>query len=120
MEYGMEEPVDDREAQLYREYFDAEQIAGERARDAVLRAAEKRVADLIFNTTTWTGDTFDGTKWTDPALGTPITDVETAVQAVYTASGLIANTLILPWKTFRDARLTVCMQHTGPTIGRFG
>jgi hypothetical protein len=36
VEHGAEEPVDDNEAQMYSDYFDAEQISGLRARDAVL------------------------------------------------------------------------------------
>lgn len=106
-EHGAEEPIDDREAKLYADYFDAEVIAGERARDAVLRNAEKRVADLIFNATTWTGSnltTAVGTEWSTVASATPITNVEAAVIKVYDNSGLWPNALIINRKVFRNLR----------------
>ena len=108
-ERGAEEPVDDREAGMYRNYFDMEQICAMRALDAVLRAQEIRVAALIFNTTTWTGaslTTAIGTAWSDATNGTPITDVEAAVRKVYTNSGVWPNALVLSKKKFRDIRLS--------------
>lgn len=107
VEYGAEEPVDDREAQMYAEYFEAEQVSAQRALDAVLRAAEKRVADLIFNATTWTGSSLTTAvtnEWDDSANATPIVDVEAAVRKVYTNSGLWPNALIINRKVFRNLR----------------
>lgn len=106
-EHGAEEPVDDREADLYRDYFDAEQISAQRAFDAVLRNAEKRVADLIFNPTTWTGaplTTAVTNEWDDAASAVPITDVEAAVRKVYDGTGLWPNALIVNRRVFRNLR----------------
>jgi len=104
-EHGIEEPLDDREAKMYREYFDAEVICTMRAFSAVLRAAEKRVADAVFNATTWTSYTTGITnEWDDTANAVPLTDVEAAVKAVYTQSGLWANALIINRKVFRNLR----------------
>lgn len=106
-EHGAEEPVDDREAKMYAEYFDAELVSTERAYASVLRNQEKRVADLIFNTTTWTGSSLTtavGTPWSTIATAVPITNVEAAVQKVYDGSGLKANALICNWKVFRNLR----------------
>jgi hypothetical protein len=108
-ERGAEEPVDDREAQMYRNYFDVEQICAMRALDAVLRAQEVRVAAQIFNTTTWTGSTLTtsvSNAWSDKTNGTPIDDVEAAVRKVYTNSGLWPNAIVLTKKKFRDLRLS--------------
>jgi hypothetical protein len=108
-ERGTEEPVDDREAEMYARYFDAEVISTLRAFDAVLRAQEVRVAAQIFNTTTWTGATLTtaiGTAWSDATNGTPITDVENAVRKVYTNSGVWPNALVITKKKFRDLRLS--------------
>lgn len=102
-EHGFEEPVDDREAAMYSDYFVAEQISAERALDAVLRNAEQRIADLLFNATTFTPQTVTN-EWDDSANATPISDVETAVQAVYAASGLWPNALIINRKVFRNLR----------------
>ena len=102
-EHGAEEPVDDRERQMYREYFDAEVIAAQRAYSAVLRNAEQRVADALFNTSTFTPTTVTN-EWDDSSNAVPLTDVETAVQAIYDASGLWANALIINYKVFRNLR----------------
>jgi hypothetical protein len=107
VEHGMEEVVDDREAMMYAEYFDAELISTMRAYSAVLRDAEKRVADAVFNTTTWTGGSLTTAithEWDDAVNCVPITDVEAAVQSVYDGSGLWANALIINRKVFRNLR----------------
>lgn len=104
-EHGAEEPVDDREAAMYAEYFDAEQIAAMRARHAVMINAEKRVAAAVFNDTTWTSNkTAVGTEWNTSATATPLVDVEAAVQAVWDACGIWPNSLIINRKVFRNLR----------------
>ena len=109
-ENGHEEPVDDNEAQIYVDYFDAEQVAAQRAQDVVLRNAEKRIADLIFNATTWTGaalttgitNEWDKNHLTDAV---PIADVEAARLKVWTGCGLWPNALILNRKVFNNLRM---------------
>ncbi len=106
-ERGTEEPIDDREAALYSNYFDAEQIATIRAYDAVLRAQERRVADLVYNTTTWTGSSLTTAvvnEWDDANNATPISDVEAAVRKVYDGTGLWPNCLVINRRVFRNLR----------------
>jgi hypothetical protein len=106
-EHGAEEPVDDREAKMYAEYFAAEQISTMRAFSAVLRNAEQRVADAVFNTTTWTGASLTTAithEWDDATNCVPLTDVEAAVQKIYDNSGLWANALVINRKVFRNLR----------------
>jgi hypothetical protein len=106
-EHGAEEPVDDRQAKMYREYFDAEQVSTMRAFSAVLRNAEQRVADAVFNATTWNGASLTTgitNEWDDVANAVPITDVDAAVKKVYDGSGLWANALIVNQKVFRNLR----------------
>lgn len=106
-EYGAEEPIDDREAELYNNYFDAEQIAALRAMDVVLREQEMRAAALIFNTATWTGASLTtgvSIPWSTSATCTPIDDVEAAVGKVYDNSGLWPNALVISRKKFRQLR----------------
>lgn len=106
-EHGAEEPVDDREAKMYAEYFDAEQISTMRAFSSVLRNAEQRVADAVFNTTTWTGSSLTTAitnEWDDATNAVPLTDVEAAVQKIYDNSGLWANALVINKKVFRNLR----------------
>lgn len=106
-EHGAEEVVDDREAKMYAEYFDAEQISTLRAFSSVLRNAEARVADAVFNATTWNGSALTTGithEWDDATNAVPLTDVEAAVQKVYDGSGLWANALIINRKVFRNLR----------------
>lgn len=109
-ENGAEEPIDDREAKMYAEYFDAETVATKRAYNAVLANAEKRVADAIFNTSTWTGASLttdvSSVPWATIATAKPLTNVEAAVQKVYDGSGLWPNALVVNKKVFRNLRNT--------------
>lgn len=100
-EHGAEEPVDDNEAEMYSDYFDAEVVSALRARSAVLMNAEKRViAKILGNSQTEAA----AVKWDLPATAKPIDDVEAAVQAIYDASGLWPDTLGMSYKTFRLLR----------------
>ena len=106
-ERGHEEPVDDNDAKVYRHYFDAEVLAASRALDAVLRDLEKEIADLIFNTTTFTGaDLYTDTSvpWTTHATAKPINDVGTAYEKVWSNCGLEPNALIMNRTRFRDLK----------------
>ena len=112
-EYGFEEPVDARDLALYSDYFDAEMVSAQLARDTVLREAEKRIAALIFNTTTWTGSSkttaiASGLEWSNYANARPIDDIEAAIRKVYTNTGMWPNTLIVNRLGFRNLRL--CFQ----------
>lgn len=105
-ENGWEEPVDDREAKMYADYFDAEQVSTMRAYEFVLGAAERRAAALVFNATTFTSQTTNVTnEWDDYSNATPITNVEVAVQAVYARTGMWPNAMVINRKVFRNLRL---------------
>ena len=106
-EHGAEEPVDDNDVKNYAEYFDIEAVSTARAYSAVLRNAEKRVADAVFNATTWNGASLTtgiSDEWDDAANAVPATDVEAAVQKIYDNSGLWANALVINRKVFRNLR----------------
>jgi hypothetical protein len=105
-EHGAEEPVDDRESKMYSSFFEAEQVSSKRCFDAVMRNAEQRVSDMIFNATTWTSHTTGITnEWDDAANATPVADIEAAVQSVWDQCGLWPNALIINRKVFRNLRL---------------
>lgn len=101
-EQGWEEPIDDREAQMYADYFDAEVIATARAMRRVMENGERRVAGKVFNTTTYT-PTAVANGW-NTTNGTPIDDVEAKIQNVYDDSGLWPNTMVITKKVFRNLR----------------
>lgn len=106
-ENGWEEPVDARDEKRYRELLQVDRIANARAQGVVARNQEKRVADLVFNATTWTGASLTTgvtNEWDDEVNCTPITDVEAAVKKVYENSGLWANALVINRQVFRNLR----------------
>ena len=104
-EHGAEEPVDDRSSMMYRDYFDSEMVAAARARNAVVLNAERRIANAVFNATTWTSHTTAVTnEWDDADNATPLADVEAAVQSVWDACGIWPDTMIINRKVFRNLR----------------
>lgn len=104
-ERGLVGVLDDREVRMYASYFSAEQVTTERTRDQVIRAAEKRVADLLTNTATFVDDAA-GTAWTTLATADPLADVDTRIQAIRTATGLTPNAIMMPYKAWRALRRT--------------
>lgn len=103
-EHGAEEPIDDNEAEMYSDYFDAEVVSALRARSAVLMNAEKRVIGKLLDTDVITNTSSVGVKWDVPATAKPIDEIEKAVQAIYDASGLWPDTVGMSYKTFRLLR----------------
>lgn len=106
-EHGIEVPIDDRNAKIYRNYFDAESVAAILAYLTVLTNAEKRAAALLFNTSTWTGSalaTTTGTSWNTLASAVPVDDVAAAKQKIWNGSGLIADAGICSYNRFEKLR----------------
>ncbi|QGJ70615.1 Hypothetical protein PBC10988_23130 [Planctomycetales bacterium 10988] len=106
-EHGIEEPVDDREAKMYQDIFEAEMVATERARDGVLRAQEARIAELLFNTSVWTGTKLTKAAeelWSNHANAKPLSDVKFARKMVRANIGRLPNTLILGWEAYEEAK----------------
>ena len=103
-DYGREEPVDDRDAEIYKDYFVAEEMSGKRARSTVLIEQEKRAAAATFgngsiNTTASTA------AWSVPATATPVTDINTAILATWGRTGLWCNAVVMSYELFRYCRL---------------
>jgi hypothetical protein len=101
-ENGIAIPVDQRNAKIYANYFDAELFAARLARNKVMLNMEQRVAALLQDTVTFT-PTAVVNEWDDYANCTPIDDVEAAVQRLY-AKGIVANALQVNWKQYRNLR----------------
>jgi hypothetical protein len=106
-EHGFEIPVDEKQARLYRNFFDAEMVAAAKARHIVLLNAEQRVVDLLTDTSVYTGaarTTAITNEWDDYTNATPIADVEGAVRKVWDATGIWPNALVINRKEFRNLR----------------
>lgn len=106
-EHGVEEVIDDREAKMYANYFDAEVKARNRAMREIMVGTEEAVSAALFNTDTYTGATLTtavSTPWSMAATATPVADVEGAVLKIYENTGLWANALIISRLLYRKLR----------------
>lgn len=97
-DHGTEEPVDDTEAAMYADYYDAELVATARARDIVLRAHEQRVIALA-DAVSYTNAA--GTAWTSTASATPIVNVRAARIAMRERIGLDPRCMVISWNRFQ-------------------
>lgn len=103
-ENGWEEPVDDVEAKLYRNYFDAETMATYRALSIILRSREKRAAAKVFNAATFPGDAV-AHAWNSYADADPRADVVKGIDAIRLTTGLKPNALILDESILRQVSM---------------
>lgn len=94
-ENAWEEQVGDGELKNYASFFDLEQVATERATDIILRAQEKRVADLVMNTTNACGTLAAHAVWSDKDNATSKEDMTNAIQEMRLTSGLTPNAAVL-------------------------
>jgi len=117
-EYGWEERVDDAEANLYRRFFDAEEVAVKRAVDMLLRQQEKRISAAVFNTSNITGTSSVTTEWSTAASCTPRADVKAGKVAMRAASGLMPNAMVISLKVLENLlvadEITDALKYTNP------
>lgn len=99
-ERGFEVPVDDNLKQQYRDYFDAEAVAAEIARDVLLRQCEQKIVTPAQDTSNVGGNTGVDTQW-NAANSTPIDDVLAAMFEVRGKCGLMPNTMVLDILLFK-------------------
>lgn len=99
--FGAEAKVTDEERANALTSFDAERQAGMRAVGTVMMKIEDLVADLVFDTGTFTGDytTTVGTSWSDSTAAI-IEDVTDAAEVVRGMTGVSPNALILGKQAF--------------------
>ncbi len=95
-EYGIEIPIDDREAAMYANYMDGAMVSANIARLSLLDAYESRAITAVISGTTNTSSI--GTAWTTFATATPVTNIFTGIKAVYDATGEMPDTIAMSWK----------------------
>jgi len=101
-EYGHEQLVGDDDRSFYASDFDADFQASTGLASMLMRGHEKRVADLLFNTSTWTGSdlyTDVSTVWSTVSSDI-IGDVNAAKLKVSQLTGMACNALILSETAF--------------------
>lgn len=106
-----------RMSDIYRDWFQMDEIATERVAGIVERDYERDVANAVFNLTTFaadgvTGETLASGSEFDHANGLPLSTIETAKKAILDNYGVMANALILPWGGLRAFSLSAQVRAT--------
>lgn len=122
-DHGVEEPLDDRTVKMYGSEIRLERIRALRAVNRVLQRFEQDCADAVFDTGTWTGAALTtaiagGKDWSDHANGLPIDDIDKAVEAVKSSSGMRPNALIVSDFAHRHIKRTAQVQDLLKYSGR--
>ncbi len=105
-ENGIEMPIDQRRSKVYRNWFDFEVVSAALTLNMVMRAYEMRVAAMIHNTTTFTGDltTAVANEWNDHTNATPLLDVMKAKLAIWNETGIYPDALQINKRQFNNLR----------------
>ena len=118
-EHGWEEKVSDDERNLYSRFYDLDEVAVKKAIDIIMRNHEVRIADKVFDTSNITNTSAVTTPWDTAASATPYTDVLTAKEAHYIATGTIDNAMAMSWKVYNNvlqtAELKDAFKYTSPS-----
>jgi hypothetical protein len=97
-EHGLEGALDDSERAMYESDFDAELVTTKITTRRVLQAQEKRIADLLFNTGTFSGSALytdhSANPWNDVATKV-IQQIREAKAKVRSNCGMMPNSLIM-------------------------
>lgn len=105
-EFGIEIPLDERRANMYREFIDAERFNAELSRFKTMQADEIRKAAIAMNVANFSGQTNGaGTAWTNHTTSSPKDNIHAAKMAVYAREGVICNVGWSSWERFEDMRM---------------
>lgn len=95
---GLEAQLTDRDRELYATDFDGEQETVNSIKTKMLLAYEKRVKDVVFNTTTFTGASLytdnSGSPW-DTASTDIISQINAAKEKVRLNTGVMADSMVI-------------------------
>jgi hypothetical protein len=102
-EEGLEELIDDREKDNADTVFNLQVDTTEIVTEQVMLAREKRVFDLVQNTSNLTNNSTPSVKW-DATSGDPLSDVSTARLAFNLACGKIPNVGVISLNVFEGLK----------------
>jgi hypothetical protein len=98
VDHGLEGQLTDRQREKFRNDFDGELETVNGIKTKMMLAREKRVKELIFNTTTWTGASLytdnSASPW-DTATTDIISQINAAKEKVRLGTGVLADSLII-------------------------
>lgn len=96
-DYGIEEPIDKMQLQMFASIFAADRSGMDRAMNVVLINHELRVRDLARGVTQTSSPTV---KWNAAANTTIVADIEAAKAVIRAQIGVVPNLLTLPYDVF--------------------
>lgn len=104
-ENGWEEPMDDTERKLFDQEAPgmADFIATRRAMNIILRSQEKRIADTVFDASTFTAHSITH-EWNDGTNAVPIDDVNTGILSFRSTCGMLPDALLIAYSTFLNLK----------------
>ncbi len=105
-EYGLEMRVDDRERRAAPSNLSLDTVTVETLTENILNVREKRVADMVRNTSNITQNTtLSGVdRWDDAAGGDPIADIDAGHAVIQGAFGYTANAVVMGWDVWAALR----------------
>ncbi|MEM9588617.1 MAG: major capsid protein [Planctomycetota bacterium] len=108
-EHGWKERIDDRERQMYSDYFegssyDAEQVAANRSWEHVLHNLDKRVIKATITDLPAGQKAAASAVWSNAATADPIADIETACEEVWKRTGMWPDTVTMSVLAYRKLR----------------
>lgn len=105
VEHGWEEPIDDAEANMYRNFLQMEEVAAMRAWEVLLTRLEARGLAVAIDATVSASRNANATAvWTNYASAVPMDDVKAARRAVWLRTGRRPNVVAMAYETFEDCR----------------
>lgn len=104
-ERGREELLDDSERELFDQEAPgmADFVAARRAYNMIMRSQEKRIADKVFDDSTFSANSVTN-EWDDGSNAEPIDDVTAGIKAFRTQCGMLPDALVIAYSTFLDLK----------------
>lgn len=107
-QYGLEGEIDDQERKNAAAPLDLDVDTTEIVTDMVLNNREKRVVDMVTDTsvvTQYTTLSLATQKWTDGVNSDPLGDVKTARTTIFQATGYRPNRMVIGYTVFEALKL---------------
>ncbi len=120
-EKGREELIDDGERKLMDQEAPgtSDFVATRRAWNFIMRGQEKRIADKVFDDSTFSANSITH-EWDDADNAVPITDVNTGKMSMRSACGMLPDVLVIGYSTFENlkqvASIVDRLKYTFPMI----
>lgn len=117
-EHGFEVRVDENQAAIHRNWWNADMEAAEHARDVVLRNHNARV--ITASQTNRSQNTVAAAVWTSTTTANPVKDVIDARKAFMLRTGIRPNALALDWSVYEYLLDNASVRDRCTNIGLIG